>query len=223
MTNRTKHILIAGSGPMLPHLTRQFHSQGHRVSLLVPDMREADELSLALKADVYAGDATDPEVLAEIWTEVVDMVLALTSCDHDNLGICRFAQLQFGVERVFALTANPENVALFTRLGVESFSPTLFVAQVIEQRSVSEAVRTLTAIAGGQLLMTEYVVAGSDAVCGKVLREAGLPADVLIACIMRDAAPLLPGGDTRIIAGDTLSIITTPSRQAEALRMLTAK
>ncbi len=223
MTGRTMHILIAGSGPMLPHLTRQFHSQGHRVSLLVHDAREAGELSLALKADVYTGDATDPEVLAEIWAEAVDMVLALTPCDHDNLGICRFAQVQFGVERVFALAANPDNVALFARLGVESFSPTLIVAQMIEQRSISDAVRNLTSIAGGQLLMTEYFVAASDAVCGKMLLEAGLPADVLVACVMRDAAPLLPRGDTRIVAGDALTIITTPSRQGEALRILTAQ
>lgn len=208
---------------MLPHLTRMFHSQGHRVSLVVPDTREATELSLALKADVYTGDATDPEVLAEIWTEAVDMVLALTPCDHDNLGICRFAQVQFGVERVFALATNPENVTLFSLLGVESFSPTLIVAQMIEQRSVSDAVRNLTSIAGGQLLMTEYLVGASDAICEKKLLEAGLPPDVLIACVMRDSSPLLPRGDTRIAAGDALTIITTPRRQGEALRMLTGK
>jgi trk system potassium uptake protein TrkA len=217
------HILIAGSGTMLPYLTRMFHSQGHRVSLVVPDTREATEISLALKADVYTGDATDPEVLAEIWTEAVDMVLALTPCDHDNLGICRFAQLQFGVARVFAIATNPENVALFARLGVEAFSPTLIVAQMIEQRSVTDAVRNLSSIAGGQLLMTEYLVGESDVICGRTLVEAGFPPDVLVACIMRDTAPLLPRGDTRIAAGDALTIISTPRRQSEALRMLTGK
>ncbi|MFA6234934.1 MAG: TrkA family potassium uptake protein [Bacteroidota bacterium] len=221
MNNHILHILIAGSGTMLPHLTRHFHSQGHRVSLVVPDAREADELSRTLKASVYIGDATDPEVLAEIWTTSVDLVIALTPRDHDNLGICRMAQQHFNAPRVFAITSNPENVDLFAKLDVEAFCPTQVVAQMIQQRSVTDAVRGLSAIAGGKLLMTEYVTDANDAICNRTLAEAAFPPDVLIACIMRDDMPILPRGDTRIAAGDALTIITTPGRQDEALHLLT--
>lgn len=144
MSDKSMHILIVGSGPMLPHLTQRFHSQGHRVSIVVPEQHEAEELSRSLKAIVYCGDATDPEVLADIWAEAVDMVLALTPRDHDNLGICRMAKQHFGVPRVFAIASNPENVALFAALEVEAFSPTGIVAQMIEQRSTTEAVSELT-------------------------------------------------------------------------------
>jgi trk system potassium uptake protein TrkA len=221
MSNHSLHILIAGNGPMLPHLTRQFHSQGHRVSILVPDAVEADELSRALKASVYIGEATDPEVLAEVCTEAVDLVIAVTPRDHDNLGICRMARQHFNASRVFAITSNPENVGLFAKLEVEAFCPTQVVALMIEQRSVSEAVRGLSAIAGGKLLMTEYITGASDAICNRTLAETALPSDVLIACVMRDDLPILPRGDTRIAEGDALTIITTPRRQDEALRLLT--
>lgn len=205
---------------MLPHLTRQFHSQGHRVSLVVPDQRQAEELSIALKATVYTGDATDPEVLADIWTEAVDMVLALTASDHDNLGICRMAQQHFNVPRVFAVVSNPGNADIFARLDVEAFCPTQIVAQMIEQRSVTDAVRRLDAIAGGKLLMTEYLVGTGDAICNRTLVDMALPAEVLIACVMREGVPILPRGNTRIAKGDALTIITTPLRQDEALRRL---
>jgi trk system potassium uptake protein TrkA len=220
MTDRGMHILIAGSGPMLPHLTRQFHSQGHRVSLVVPDQRQAEELSITLKATVYTGDATDPEVLADIWAETVDMVLALTAFDHDNLGICRMAKQHFNVPRVFAVVSNPDNAAVFARLDVEAFCPTQIVAQMIEQRSVTDAVRSLDAIAGGKLLMTEYLVGTGDAICNQTLADMAFPAEVLIACVMREGVPILPRGNTRIAKGDTLTIITTPLRQDEALRRL---
>ncbi|MFZ1730668.1 MAG: NAD-binding protein [Bacteroidota bacterium] len=215
------NILIAGNGPMVPHLTRQFHSQGHSVSLLVPDAVEGEELSHTLKATVFVGDATDPEVLAEACSGEIDLVIAITPRDHDNLGICRMAKQHFNAARVFAITSNPENVDLFAKLEVEAFCPTQVVALMIEQRSVTEAVRGLSAIAGGKLLMTEYVASASDAICERTLAETALPSDVLIACIMRDDLPILPRGDTRIAAGDALTIITTPRRQDEALRLLT--
>ncbi|MBE0644252.1 MAG: NAD-binding protein [Bacteroidetes bacterium] len=215
------NILIAGTGTMLIYLTQRFHSQGHRVSLLVADAREAESLSQALKATVYHGDATNPEVLADIWTESVDMLLALTPRDHDNLGICRMASLHFNVPRAFALASNPANVQLFHELDVEAFSPTPLVAQMIEQRSVTDAVRSMNAIANGKLLVTELTVGAQDAIAEQTLATAGLPQEILIASIMRGNEHIIPKGDTTVFAGDCLTVISTPQMQSEVLRRLT--
>lgn len=62
-----------------------------------------------------------------------DVVLAITPNDQDNLVICQLAAIQFGVPRVLALANDPDNAAVFEKLGVSAFSTTQIVGSLIEQ------------------------------------------------------------------------------------------
>ena len=56
---------------------------------------------------------------------------------------------------------------------------------------------------------------------GKKLWEADLPEGTIVMCIQRNGRSIVPSGDTRIYAGDTLVMISAGGRESEAVRAIT--
>ena len=61
----------------------------------------------------------------------------------------------------------------------------------------------------------DIVVDGDSPLCGRSLREAGLPHGTLVTAIERSRQVLIPTGDTTIEAGDRLSALGAPSDLTE--------
>jgi len=50
-----------------------------------------------------------------------------------------------------------------------------------------------------------------------------LPKDVIIGCVLRGEESMIPRGDTRILAGDVLILISTDEHEKVAVRELTGR
>jgi trk system potassium uptake protein TrkA len=50
-----------------------------------------------------------------------------------------------------------------------------------------------------------------------------LPKEVIIGCILRGDATMIPRGDTRILAGDMLVVISSDEQEMAAIRELTGR
>jgi trk/ktr system potassium uptake protein len=216
------NTLIIGGGKVVYFLARAFLSKGYNVTIINRQAEECSRLARQLKATIVLGNATDPQVLKEAKVSVMDAVLAVTPNDEDNLIICQLAKLNFGVEKTLALVNDPDNEQIFQQLGVTTaFSTTRMLSNLIEQRAGFEEIVGLFSVAEGKVNVTEVALTQNCPVLGKSLVEIHLPADSLIACILRNNEPVIPRGATTLCADDRLVVITLPENHGPVLKLLT--
>ncbi|HUU96722.1 MAG TPA: TrkA family potassium uptake protein [Phycisphaerae bacterium] len=216
-------VLIVGGGRPLYFLCRTFLAKGHNVIVINDDAEECTQLARRLKVTVICGDGSDPATLEEAGAAGADAVLAVTSRDQDNLAICQLSVLQYEVPRTLALVNDPDNEDVFRQLGVGAFAPTRLFASLIEQRTAADAITNLLPVADGKVNVTEVKLSGDSPAAGRALRDLELPANALIAVILRNGDAVVPHGDTVLRTGDRLVLLTLPENHGPALRAITGE
>ena len=215
-------ILMIGAGKTVYHLAKEFSDKGHNTTLITKDRDEARKFSRQLPVVVVHGDGSEQATLEEAGARQMDVVLALTTADQDNLVACQLAQRKFGVPRTLALANDPENEAIFRQLGVTvAFSGTKLVARMIEEQADLDDVIHLFPVAGGRLDVSE-VSLRPDAPCiGQTLHDLPLPDESLVATIIRGEDVIIPGGRTDLQQGDRLLVVTEPKVYDVVMKILT--
>ena len=217
-------ILLAGGGKLVYFLARTFQAKGYAAVIVNPDMEECRWLAKRLKSLIVHGDASDPRILEEARAEEMDVILAATPRDEVNLAICQIGESLFGVRRTMALVQDPEQEAVFLKLGVSgAFSITQILSGLIERRVETEGVVNLVPLGEGQVNLTEVALSRTAPVAGKALKDVSMPPDSLITCIIRQGHTIIPRGDTVIEGGDRLVTLTAPENHAKVLRLLTGE
>ena len=217
-------VILLGGGETVEtiyFLARLFVRRGYDVTIVDPDPAEAQMLSRRVKATVLLGDGSDPAVLEEAGARRADLLLSLTPSDPDNLVACQIAQKLYGVPRTLALVNDPENEDVFHRLGIaEVFSSTKVIGSLIEGRTVFDEITQLFPADEGRLYVTEVVLGRDSPVIGMALRELDLPADSLVAAIIRNGQVVVPGGQDCLLVADRLIVISLPEHQEHLLSAL---
>lgn len=216
-------IVVAGEQALAFFLARRLLSKGHGVTLIHGSREACVSLArqLGASATVVHGDATDPRLLEEAGAGSADAVIVAMAADERNLAAAQQARLRFEVPRVLAVVNDPESEDVFRKLGVEeSFSLVRVIATQVEERASFEEITSLLPLGGGKVNLSEVRIAEDSPALQKKLMEIGLPAGCLIACILREDAPLVPRGDTVLEEGDRLILITVPDAHVEAVRLL---
>ena len=72
-----------------------------------------------------------------------------------------------------------------------------------------------------RLNIFEVPIAQTAPVAGKRIWEISLPPEVIIGCISRGGQNIVPCGDTRILAGDVLTLISAGRQEMAEIRKLT--
>ena len=214
-------IMIVGGGAESVYLVRSFTERGHEVVIVNRDPEECLKISSLTTAIVVLGDGTIPKILEDARISTMDRLLTITPRDEDNYVICRIAKLRYKVEEVFAVVHDPANESVFRELGIGStFSITAIVSSLIEQRSVSQAIRSLQPLADGKVAVTEIVLPQKARSIGKALKEIRFPENVLIVTVLRDEEVLIPNGETVLTEGDKLSFVSMPEGYERTLEAL---
>jgi trk system potassium uptake protein len=213
-------ILIGGSNTVY-FLARQFTRRHYHVTIINRDALDCRDLAAQTSATIVHGDGTDVTRLEEAGARMADVVLALTSSDPDNLIACQIASKKFGVPRTIAKVNDPDNEAVFQRLGVSvAFSSTRVIGSIIDQETDFEEVHELMPIAHGKLHVSDIHLNDESPSVGKEVRELKLNEGTLIAAIIRNDVVTVPNGATRLQSGDHLVVITQPQTETHDLRVL---
>ena len=216
-------VLIVGTGKTLYFLCRKFTSKGYEVVIINRNRGECLQLARQLSAMVVCGDGSDARILKEAGAMSVDVVLAITPNDEDNLLICQLASIQFGVPRPIALANDPDNAEIFEKLGVSAFATTHIVGSLIEQRTSLEQIINLLPVGEGRVNVTEIVLDMDSPMAGKLLKDVVLPENALVAVVIRDNQPIVPRGANQLQAGDRVVLITLPENHGSVLRVFTGE
>jgi trk system potassium uptake protein TrkA len=117
------HIIIAGESKLTYFLAKNFISKGYRVSIVMPDAKEAEYLARYTKAEVFVGDATEPEILRFADAYFCDLLVALTPSDEDNLVISLLASHELEFQKLLLWQTTQITLQYLKKLAAVPFRP----------------------------------------------------------------------------------------------------
>ena len=214
-------VAIAGAGAVGTFIATDLAAAGHEVHLLEREAKVVNRLQPSVNVYWHTVDACEYDSLNAVGLSDVDVVVAATGDDEDNLVISLLAKQEFAVPRVIARVNNPKNHWLFDEswgVDVAVSTPHLLTALVEEAVSVGSLVRLLNLDGGARLV--ELTLAGSSPAAGRNLADLAVPRDASIVAVIRNRHVIVPRGDTVLAVGDEVIALVTGEVEDELSKLL---
>ncbi len=203
-------VAIAGAGSVGTAIAADLHTNGHDVLVLERDPDLVERLRSTLDVTWVAADACEVASLDAAGLATVDVVVAATGDDEDNLVISLLSKQEFAVPRVVARVNHPKNQWLFTEswgVDVSVSTPQLLTALVEEAVSVGSLVRLLQ-FQGGSAHLVEITLAEDSPANDRAIADLGFPRDAVVVAVVRADRLIVPRGDTALQCGDEVLVLT---------------
>ena len=214
-------VAIAGAGNVGTAIARDLAANGHDVLLVERDPDLVERLRETVPVTWVVADACEVSSLDAAGLASVDVVVAATGDDEDNLVISLLAKQEFAVPRVVARVNHPKNQWLFNEawgVDVSVSTPQLMTALVEEAVSVGSLVRLLQ-FEGGNAHLVEVTLADTSPAAGTAIVDLGVPRDAVVVAVVREDHLVVPRGDTVLAAGDEVLLLVTGDSE-EAVQQL---
>ena len=141
----------------------------------------------------------------------VDVVIAATGDDEDNLVISWLSKQEFGVPRVIARINNSRNEWLFNDTwGVDiSVSTPALITSLVDEAVEVGSIINLMDLAHGRMRLIEVTLAASAPAIVKdlTLDELRLPDTVRVVAVVRSDQPMVPSPTMRFVEHDHVILI----------------
>jgi len=189
MDRAVRSLMIAGGGKVGLRLARELQSD-YQLKLIEAQPKRCEYLATQLPPGVLVlqGDSTDEDLLNDENVDQMDLFLALTSDDEDNIMACLLAK-RLGARRVLALINRRAYADLVQGTAIDiAISPAQAVIGELlayVRRGDIEAVHSLRHGAAEAL---EAIVRGDRKTCrmaGRRIDEVGLPTGAQVGAIVR--------------------------------------
>lgn len=219
---RNKKVLLIGGKSKAASMAASLLEQGYRVTAINASHEDCLHLADIKGLDVICGNGTKPHTLDEAGAGDFDIAIALTGKDTDNLVACQLCKKQYKIPKTVSLVGDPNKTAFFYQMGVDSVVCAVSaVTGIIQQQALIDEMTNIVPIGKGRVQIIEVQITGESPVEGKKLWEITLPKESIVGCILRGDTTLIPRGDTRILAGDTLVVLAGNGQGLDAVRTLT--
>jgi len=199
MDKPVRRIMIAGGGNIGLRLARALGSD-YEVKVLETNQRRCEYLASQLPSStlVLNGDSTNEDLLADESVGDMDLFLALTNDDENNIMSCMLAR-RMGAKRVIALINRKAYAELMlgSRIDIAIVPAQTTIGQLLAhvRRGDVVAVHSLRRGAAEALEAIAHGDPKSSKVVGRRIEEIELPKGATIGAIVRGRA----GGDSDVI------------------------
>lgn len=205
---KNKTILLIGGRSKAKSLAISLIKQGYVVTAINSDYEDCKYLAEIKGLNVIYGDGTKPYILDEANASLTDIAIALSSKDADNLVACQLCKKLFNVKKTVSLVADPNKMAFFYKMGLDSVVCAVSaLTNIIQQQALIDEICNIIPIGEGRVQIAEVKVMNESLMAGKKLWEITFPQETIVGCVLRGDTFLIPRGDTRILAGDTLIVL----------------
>jgi len=213
------YIIVVGGGRTGYYLTKALLDEGHEVLIIEKNAIICERIVEEMGSICLRGDGCEITTLDEVGTGRADMFIAVTGDDEDNLVSCQVAKHRFKVPRTIARIRNPQNEALFKKLGVDvTVSSTNIIIEHIEEEVPTHPLIHLLDIRDKGLEVVEVKISPDSTTVGKPIKELSLPPGSILSLIIRKGQkPLVPTSKTVLKAEDQIIAVTAPESE-EAVR-----
>lgn len=215
-------VAICGGGSVGTTIARDLNTSGHEVLVLEQDPDLVERRRRELDVTWIAADACEVASLDAAGFATVDVVVAATGDDEDNLVISLLAKQEFAVPRVVARVNNSKNQWLFNEswgVDISVSTPQLITAIVEEAVSVGSLVRLLQ-FEGGATHLVEVTLAPESPAVGNAISTLGIPREAAIVAIVRDDRLVVPRAETVLQNGDEVLVLVSVGAEPDVRREL---
>lgn len=135
------NVIIMGCGRLGARIASMLERQGHAVTVV--DLAESAfrRLPEGFGGRRLVGNGMDLAVLERAGIRDADAFFAVTQGDNRNYFAAQVAREVFGVRRVLCRVYDPVREGIFRDLGLETFSPTSYGAQIMVDMLLTEPAR----------------------------------------------------------------------------------
>ena len=216
-------VAVAGAGKVGTYIADHLQGAGHQVVVLEQSANVVDRRREAYPGIVWVcGDACEVGFLERTGVQGIDVFVAATGDDEDNLVCSLLAKQEFAVPRVIARVNHPDNEWLFNEtwgVDLSVSTPHLLTSLVEEAVSVGSLVRLLQFDRAGIRLSEVTLAAGSPAI-GRSLAELRLPSESTIVAVLRERHLVVPRGETVLSEFDEVLLLVGDEQEDEVRRLL---
>lgn len=222
MRKRKRKVLLIGGRSKAISLATSLIKRGYSVTAINDSYNDCLRLSEIKGLNVILGDGTKPHYLDEASAATCDIAIALTGKDEDNLVACQLCKKIYKVEKVVSLLGDPNKIEFFAKLGVDTtVSAVNMVTKIVEQQALIDDMTNIIPVGQGRVQILEIHINEDSPALEKKIWEINFPKDCIVGCVLRGDNTIIPRGDTRILLGDTLVILTVSGREMEVAKVLT--
>jgi trk system potassium uptake protein len=218
------NVVIFGGGEYGFALAQMLEGKRYRVRIFERDARVCRELSDLLQRTVIINaDATSLLQLREERVGDADFFVATTADDEDNVMTCLQAR-SLGTRYCLTLIHRADYADIVSRsseqLGIlGAVSPRVATNRDLLRFVTSEKFHVIIRLPG-ELELVEASIARSGQLAGRTVREIDWPAGSGLVALLQGQQALVPVGEDRIAAGDTIYAIVSPEARKAFVRLL---
>jgi len=224
LKGKIKTVMIVGGGKIGFYLAQQLSAVGMRVKLIEKNYDRCTQLcDLLPKATIIHGDGTDQDLLMDEGLADADSFVALSSLDEENIIMSLFAKTNSKAKIVTKI--NRETYTDIARkLGIETIiSPKqlangmiLSYVRSLENASKESRIESLYNIIGNRVEAIEFNVTEKIPDLTSIpLKDLKIKKNILICALIRKRQAIIPNGQDKIEAGDSVIIVTKEHRFSE--------
>jgi trk system potassium uptake protein TrkA len=215
-TNGVKNTMLVGGGKISVYLARILLNLGIDVKIIERDAKRCRELAEILPgAVVVCGDGSEESLLQEERIDKMDSLVALTNMDEENILLSLLAKKKVSSKVVTKINRLQLNEVIHN-LDLDSVVyPQLLTSQKILQyvratgNSIGSNIQTLYRLYEDRVEALEFSISENSRITGIPLQNMQLKTGLLICSITRNKQMIIPDGQTCILPGDSIIVVTT--------------
>jgi trk system potassium uptake protein TrkA len=217
-------IIVLGAGNVGRAIVEALHAD-HEITVIDVDSRRLATLSDRYDVRIVEGDGTTKRVVSKAGVEGADLFLGCSPREEANLVCAMLVKRMSGAKAIIRTSSTAYLDAWRERhLEVDFMvSPELETAYAVSGSLGMPAARHTDVFADGKVQVVEFdVPAGVErnAVIGRSLRQAEIPADSKVAGLIRGEKMIVPRGEERIRPGDRVVVIGSPAAASAWSRLV---
>jgi amino acid transporter/Trk K+ transport system NAD-binding subunit len=199
-----------------------FRQAEHQLTFVEEDEDVCDVLEKRFSVPVFQGDGTKQAVLQQVGRGNIDVAVAATNDDGQNV-IAALQAKRMGIDRVIAIVQDQEYLPLLKENDVVVISAPWATAAMVENFLDRPGVSELFDISGGDASLVGMVVPENAVVAGQAIKDIAVPKECVVSAIIRRGQVVVPRGETVIEEADHVVFVGPSSANKTALDLFTQK
>jgi len=208
---KIKKVMIVGDGA-LAKSTAKILEDDYNVTIVVSNKTHCKKCAEYLDDTlIIEGDGNNADLLIEAGLPSMDAFVALTPNSETNIISCLMAEKYKGLKTI-ALVDNSAYTHISQSIGVD----TIINKKILAANNIFRFVRQgqIEAIAsfhGVDAEIIEFTVHAKNSIIGKTISAIGLPADAIVAGVIRGEKGLIPTNDFQFKLDDKVIVFLMPT------------
>ncbi|NIA03142.1 MAG: Trk system potassium transporter TrkA [Nitrospirae bacterium] len=207
----SKKVLVVGGGKVGFYLIKLLSDKDFNITLVDNDRKQCEMIAEILpNITVINGDGTDINILEDVNTANMDVVVSITNSDEKNL-LCSLLTKQLGAKKVMARVERTEYIKLFELVGVDvaMSSREATINEVLKTTMLKADIQSITTMEGETAEILELTAKEGSKIVKKDLKHVKFPKGAIVSTIVRGDEIIVPRGSNKIIPGDKVIVFTS--------------